>query len=94
MELTEAGRQRIRRTFPKDFPERLEWLKDLSGLSWKGVAREVGVTPSRVTGWRRGRVPEGFALLSLIRFSLGVKGGLDALFPDVADALRRHEEEE
>ena len=93
MQLTETDRQRIRRPFPKDFPERLEWLKELSGLSWRGVAREVGVTPSRVTGWRSGRVPEGFALLNLIRFSLGVEGGLDALFPDVADALRRHEEE-
>ena len=94
VQLTEMDRQSIQRPFPKDFPERLEWLKELSGLSWRGVAREVGVTPSRVTGWRRGRVPEGFALLNLIRFSLGVEGGIDALFPDVAEALRRHEGEE
>ena len=52
------------------------------------------MTPSRVSAWRRGRVPDGFALLNLIRFSLGVEGGLDALFPDVADALRRDEQKE
>ena len=91
MELSEADRQWIRRPFPKDFPERLERLKELSGLSWRRLAERVGVTRSRVMGWRRGKVPKGFALLDLIRFSLGVEGGLDALFPDVAEALRRHE---
>ena len=94
MQLTKEDMQRIRRPFPKDFPERLEWLKELSGLSWRGLAERVGVTHSRVSAWRRGRVPEGFALLNLIRFSLGVEGGLEALFPDVADALRRDEQKE
>ena len=92
MELSEADRQWIRQLFPKDFPERLERLKELSGLSWKGLAERIGVKPSRVMGWRRGKVPTGFALLEVIRFSLSVEGGLDALFPEVAAALRRHEE--
>ena len=47
--------------------------------------------PSRVMGWRRGKVLGGFALLEAVRFSLRVEGGLDALFPGVAEALRRHE---
>ena len=44
-------------------------------------------------GWRRGSVPRGFALLDLIRFSSRVEGGLDVLFPDIAEALRQAREE-
>ena len=94
MELTEMEKEWIRRPFPEDFPERLERLKELSGLSWKGLAERVGVTTSRVKGWRRGSVPRGFALLELIRFSLRVEGGFDALFPDIAEVLRRRAREE
>ena len=90
-ETTESDKQWIRQPLPKDFPERLEGIKELSGLSWRGLAEHVGVTRSRVTGWCRGKVPKSFALLDLIRFSLGVEGGLDALFPDIAEALRRHD---
>ncbi len=94
MELTEMEKEWIRRPFPKDFPERLEWLKELSGLSWRELAERVGVKRSRMMGWRRGSIPGGFALHDLIRFSLGVEGGLDALFPDIAEALRRRAREE
>ena len=94
MELSEADKEWTRRPFPEDFPERLGWLKELSGLSWRELAERVGVKDSRVMGWRRGSVPRGFALLELIRFSLGVEGGLDALFPDIAENLRRQAEEE
>lgn len=94
MELSDADREWIQRPFPKDFPERLERLKELSGLSWRKLAEGVGVTPSRVAGWRRGSVPDGFALADLMRFSTRIEGGLDALFPDIAEALRRQAREE
>ena len=67
MEPTEADREGIRRPFPRDFPERLERLRELSGLSWRELAERVGVKRSRMTGWRRGNVPRGFALLELLR---------------------------
>ena len=95
MSLTGTDRQWIRtRSFPKDFPERLERLKELSGLSWRELAERVGVTPSRVSGWRRGRVPRGFALLDLARFSVSIEGGFGALFPDIAAIVRLREQGE
>lgn len=89
MSLTGTDGQWIRaRSFPKDFPERLERLKELSGLSWRELAERVGVTPSRVSGWRRGRVPRGFALLNLARFAVEVEGGFETLFPEMGVTVR------
>ena len=34
--------------FPKDFPERLKLFKEACGLSWKTLARLLGVRPYRL----------------------------------------------
>ena len=38
---------------PEDFGERLEQLKELSGLSWRGMAKALGVDPKQLRMWRR-----------------------------------------
>ena len=37
---------------PKDFPERLERLKQASGLSWGALARAIGVDRKSLMRWR------------------------------------------
>ncbi len=91
MELTKAEEDWIQEPFPDDFPERLERFKELSGLSWKELAKRLGIKYGRLMGWRRGAVPKGLALLDLIRLTRSVGGGLEALFPDIAEALSQQE---
>ncbi len=87
--------QRTKRTrkcpLPEDFPQRLERLKDASGLGWKALSRRIGVDYGRVKAWRRGMEPNGGAMLAVCRFAAGVRGGKDAILHGAADALRRGE---
>ena len=39
--------------FPKDYPERLERLVELIGLTWEEFAERLGVENERVTAWRQ-----------------------------------------
>lgn len=64
---------------PKDFPQRLERLKKASGLSWRGVARAIGIDHKLLLNWRRGAAPSGGSMLSLFRFANRVPGGLRIL---------------
>ena len=68
--------------FPEDFPQRLVRLKDASGLSWRGMARALGVDPKQLRRWRRGVEPGGGAMLSLLRFASRVPGGVQILMGD------------
>ena len=65
--------------FPSDFPERLVRFKEASGLSWKGLARLMGVRPHRIWKWReRGVVPSTahlFLLLTLAE-AMGLREGI------------------
>ena len=45
---------RVNPVFPEDFPERLERLKEASGLSWHQIALALGTTPSVMREWRSG----------------------------------------
>ena len=38
---------------PRDFPERLERLKEASGLTWDAFADAIGIDRKRVHTWRR-----------------------------------------
>ena len=38
---------------PDDFPERLERLKEESGLPWAEIARRLGTYPYTVRRWRK-----------------------------------------
>ena len=95
MEINESQKRWIQEPFPKDFPERLELFRETAGLSWKELAARVGVRRGRMMGWRRGAVPQ-VALHCWPSCGLArrVPGGMEALFPDIAEALRREEGEE
>ena len=64
---------------PDDFPERLERLREASGLTWSGMARALGVSHKQVYRWRRGVEPCGGAMQALYTFASQVRGGLDIL---------------
>ncbi len=65
---------------PEDFGERLERLKEASGLSWRGFAKALGVDPKQLRMWRRkGVEPCGGAMLSIARFASGTPGGMEIL---------------
>ena len=62
--------------FPEDFPRRLRRLKEVSGLSWSGLAQAIGVDRKQVLRWMEGVEPCGGAILALVCFSLNIRGGL------------------
>ena len=64
---------------PEDFGRRLERLKEESGLSWRGLARALGVDPKRLGHWRKGVEPCGGAMHSLHRFASRMPGGQEIL---------------
>ena len=66
----------------EDFPQRIVRLKEASGLSWRGMARALGVDPKQLRRWRRGVEPAGGAMLSLLRFASRVPGGVQILMGD------------
>ena len=68
----------VRVGFPPDFPERLERFQEASGLSWRALARLLGVTTYRLSLWRRGTVPSGEHLFLLLTLAavLGLRDGV------------------
>ena len=66
--------------FPEDFPERLNRLKEASGLTWSAFAQVVGVDDKQLRRWRNeGVEPSGGPLMALVRFALRIPGGLEIL---------------
>ena len=55
--------------FPEDFPEKLEQLKEASGLTWSELARRLGTNPLTVRRWRQGARPNALHLLALLQFA-------------------------
>lgn len=53
-------------TFPYDFKDRLVRFKETSGLSWKSLAKQLGVKPHRLREWRRGVTPSTIHLINLV----------------------------
>lgn len=65
--------------FPSDFPERLVRFKEASGLSWKALARLLGVRPYRLWRWReRDVVPSTAHLFLLLTIAepMGLRDGI------------------
>ena len=65
--------------FPPDFGERLELFKQESGLSWKAIARLLGVTLHRLRQWRNKGVapnPANLFLLLTIAEAIGLRDGI------------------
>ena len=53
----------------RDFPRRLERLKEVSGLSWEGLAACLGVDLRQLQRWRKGTLPSGPGLFALCVFT-------------------------
>ena len=52
-------------TFPWDFADRINRLKEASGLTWSGMARALGVDRKQLRRWcKQGVEPSGGAMLS------------------------------
>ena len=65
--------------FPEEFGERLERLKELSGLSWGEFARRLGVTQRGLAKWRRGGPPSGAYLWAILKLAREIPGGFDLM---------------
>ena len=67
-------------SWPDDFVERLERLKEATGLTWTGFADALGVDRKQALRWKEdGTEPCGGAILSLVRLAAVVPGGLDMI---------------
>ncbi|MYA49195.1 MAG: hypothetical protein F4045_09235 [Chloroflexi bacterium] len=64
---------------PDDFPDRLAALKEITGLTWEGMACCIGVDPRQLQQWRNGGWPNGGAMLALVDLAARVPGGLGKL---------------
>lgn len=64
---------------PEDFAERLTVIKEITGLSWAGMATCLGVDSRQILRWRRGEWPNGGAMLALVDLATRVPEGLSAL---------------
>ena len=69
----------VARLLPEDFSDRLERLKEASGLTWSGMARAIGVEYKLLLTWRNGAVPSGAGHHALVLFAGRVRRGLDIL---------------
>ena len=88
--------------FPPDFAERLELFKQKSGLSWKEIARLLGVSLHRLRQWRnKGAAPNPAHLFLLMTIAdvMGLRDGIlmqperdlpEGLDPEAVRAMRRN----
>ena len=67
---------------PRDFTDRLERLKEASGLTWAGLAKAIGVDHKQMYKWRKGVEPSGGAMYGLFRFAARLDGGLGILMDE------------
>lgn len=73
---------------PGNFPERLLAIKQRGGLTWEAMAFALGVESRQLLRWRRGAVPSGGAMLSLVRLAAQVPGGMAELIGEDLAAPR------
>ena len=64
---------------PDDFADRLVAIKEITGLTWEGMAVCLGVDPRQLKHWRDGGTPNGGAMLSLVQLATRVPDGLGTL---------------
>ena len=64
---------------PRDFPQRLERFKEVTGLTWSGLAAAIGVDYKQMYRWRKGVEPSGGALHALYMYAARFPGGLQIL---------------
>ena len=72
---------RIVYVFPDDFPKRLEWFKEESGLSWAELARRLATSALNLRRWKdKGVRPHWRHLMALLE--LAEELGLGHIFTD------------
>ncbi len=76
--------------FPEDFGERLEGLKELSGLSWGEFAERLSVTQRGLAKWRNGGPPSGAYFWAIIELARDVPGGFELMLDGDAGIEKRH----
>ena len=88
--------------FPPDFPERLALFKEASGLSWKAIARLLGVSLHRLRQWRnKGAAPSHTHLFLLLTIAdvMELRDGIlmrpeqdlpEGVDPEAVRAMRRN----
>ena len=65
---------------PEDFTDRLNRLKEASGLTWSAFSEAIGADRKRVRRWRKkGVKPSGGAYHCLVRFASLIPGGMRTL---------------
>ena len=75
--------------FPPDFPERLNRLREATGLSWRALARALRVEARTLRRWRGGTKPGPGHLYRLFCFAIE-RGLLHCLLPGTeVEAMRR-----
>ena len=74
--------------WPEDFPQRLERLTKLAGLSWEEFAERLGIEDDRVTEWRTGTILTGGEVWHIMRLALSVPGGFKVMVPEAAEHCR------
>ena len=68
---------------PDDFADTLKAIKEMTGLSWEGMASAMGVDSRQLWRWRKvGGEPNGGAMLALVRVAVRVPGGLALLIDE------------
>ncbi len=77
--------------FPKDYPERLERLVELAGLTLEEFAERLGVPDDRVTAWREGTIPTGGEVWHIMRLAFSVPGGMEVMLPEAAGGAEGEE---
>ena len=74
---------------PEDFADRLTVLKEITGLSWDGMAVCLGVDVKQLLRWRHGGTPNGGAMLSLVRLATRAPEGLGELLSEDLIVIHR-----
>ncbi len=65
---------------PEDFVDRLNRLREASGLTWSAFSEAIGADRKQVRRWRKkGVKPSGGAYHCLVRFAFLIPGGLRIL---------------
>ena len=73
---------------PKDFPQRLERLREASGLTWNAFADALGIDKKRVHRWRKTAKgvepvkPDSGGFYALVKIAPMIPGGIDILMGD------------
>ena len=76
--------------FPRDYGERLERLREMSGLSWEELAQRLGVDDARVMEWRKGLVPSGGEVSDMMHLASSVPGrGGEVMLTEATEDYRQ-----